>query len=205
MNFKIKQQSGILIFISGISGSSKTTIGKKLVEDHLENRIFIDQDLFFSRNKPITKLSTGETVVVYDDEQAVAWEKLNYALESNLQSHNVVLVGFALWQDKIHIKPNLHFLLIRDHLVNGQHNMETLPNIVYSARQNSSRFTGKKNEMLMVREVVIPFYFKTLAKLGPVIKIEVMVQENGQYQTKPVHVVVGECMKHIQEYLPNIC
>lgn len=197
---KKKESNGALIFISGISGSGKTTLGKRLA-DLMENTILMDQDSFFDRNKPIVRLSNGEPVVNYDDEKSINWDKLNDVLENNLKFYNVVLVGFALCQQKIKIRPNLHFLLIRDILINGQHNVDNLFKFCYEDRQQSKKIRNLENEKLMIKEFVIPFYFKTLKELGPVIMINCMTQENGNYSRIPLHNLIGFLLKHIPDYL----
>jgi len=187
-----------IIFISGISGVGKTVLGKRL-EETLENAILIDQDMFFIKKKPIIRLSSGEPVINYDSIDSIDWEKLNYHIEINLQEHNIILVGFALWKDKIKFTPDFHFLLVRDILVDGKHNIETLKKFCYEDRQLSKRFRGKDNELLMITELVIPFYFTTLSKLHPSIIIN--TYENNSEGRIPLNILVGYVLKRLPEEL----
>ena len=175
-NNKEKFPKGEIYFISGISGAGKTTIGKKLAE--MFNCVFMDQDLYYRIYKPTTVLSSGERVINYDNEGIMDWDKMNLAIESQLEYSNVVLVGYALWKEKLKFSPKVHFLLIRDILnENNQHNLENLVKFCYEDRQKSSRFRGKDNEMMMVKELVVPFYFKTLSKIGPAVVINTMYSD----------------------------
>jgi len=193
------ETKGYLIFISGISGSGKTTVGKRL-EALIENVILIDQDNFFTRSKPFVKLSSGEPVINYDSELSIRWNDLNDAIRINLESHNVIVTGFALRKNRIAFIPHYHFLLIRDILVNGKHNTKTLEKFCYEDRQLSKRFNGKESEKLIVPELLVPFYFETLTLLpGKVIIINTMVNNRQTYERMDISSLIGYILKQ----LPN--
>jgi len=163
----------MLIFISGISGSGKTTVGKALVDHYnktnnktnsktnkINNRIFKDQDDFFVDIKPKTlPIFNGKTKSNWDCIEAIDWKSLNQWLFDHKHA-NVVFVGFCLRGDLINIIPDEHI-----HLSLDDNDIETTVNRCANSRIVSKQLNKKQkcdNDEIMVRQVIIPFYLETL-------------------------------------------
>lgn len=170
----------MLVFISGISTSGKTTIGKHFVEcrkERGENWIFKDLDDFYFKEKPKITLSNGQTISNWDCYDAIDYDAAKKWLEETLFSdagQNVCFVGFALSTARLGFQPVLHF-----HLSFCKMQMDTLEgactfnekvvaHMVACNRQFSKGFKGKKaeNDALMVREVLMPFYKENLKEIA---------------------------------------
>lgn len=173
----------MLVFISGLSGTGKTTIGKAVVknlnEGDKKNRwIFKDQDDFFIPPKPKVKLSNGKYKSNWDSIDSIDWVSTNRWLSNHIQ-HNIVLVGFCLRYDRIEYKPNYHI-----HLSYSE-NSELMTTRCIDARlqsKGSYLTTPEKirEDQLMVREVIIPFYQETMEHSTVTNRIEVYTDDNNR-------------------------
>lgn len=102
----IKINSQLVILLSGMSGCGKNDVGKFISRDFkiplLQQIDYYKQDY----NKTVI-LPNGESVVNLHADDAIDWNKLNTDL-NRLKNNGVVLVGIALPEDKISVKPNFH-------------------------------------------------------------------------------------------------
>jgi hypothetical protein len=186
----------MLICLSGISGVGKTTIGK-IVTSKIPRTIFVDQDSYFIQKKPVIKLSNGEIVSNYDCLEAIDWEKLNKDLHSLMKEKwNVLLVGFALWEEKLEMKPNFHFLLSDFDL--DSLNSSKLEERCIQSRSLSKNFKNKERDQLMVREVLVPFYLLSLKKLGDFIVIRTsFLNDDGKLVKYNIEDIVSSLLINI--------
>jgi hypothetical protein len=168
------------VFISGISGTGKTTIGKRLVEVLNKNNereggwIFKDQDDFFLPEKPRTApiFGGGRTKSNWDCIEAIDWVALNKYLDGR-QSDNIIFVGYALRSDLITTKPDVHIHLTYATVIAKTIwyvscttlDCRELENLCIKSRLHTKKFKTDQDRLddeTMVRKVVVPFYFETL-------------------------------------------
>lgn len=155
-----------MIFISGPSGVGKTTVGKLAKHIAEQNGIstkFIDQDEFYKKHKPPVQLSNNSTTSNWDCVGAIDWDALNQSLTITRDQYQLtILVGFALLDDLIMEKPDAHYLITYD-----VPDTELL-DVIVASRKKSKKFNNRqaKRDVLMVREVVLPFYLETLDRIG---------------------------------------
>src|SRR3990172_12989284 len=64
-----------IIGISGISGAGKSTVAKILAERY--NGLYVDQDSFYKRKKPMITLSNGIIKPNWDHEDALDIQQMN--------------------------------------------------------------------------------------------------------------------------------
>jgi gluconate kinase len=142
--------------ISGISGTGKTTIGKMVAK--YKNWTFIDQDSFYLQEKPLIMLSLGIKVKNWDCIESIDWHKLNNEVKKTLQLNNVLLVGFALWSSYISFPVEKHI-----HLFYGT-GIDNDIILCYFNRKESKNLTNDNilKDISIIKELVFPFYFKTL-------------------------------------------
>jgi ASC-1-like (ASCH) protein/shikimate kinase len=146
-----------LYVISGISGSGKTTIGRRLmcVVDGV-NSVFVDQDQFYIEDKPMVTLSNGVTVKNWDDTDALN-PKMATIVDAMLDHAPVVLVGFSLTEAVLgELKPAVHI-----HLVTAR-SPQLLQERCKRARMQTKLGADEELNALMVDEVVIPHYRETV-------------------------------------------
>mgnify|MGYP001222915273 FL=1 len=165
----------MLMFISGISTSGKTYVGKKFVEKRNslgEEWVFKDLDDFYIDKKPLIKLSNGKEKENWDCFEAIDYKRVKKFLEDSFAAEpekNVCLVGFALSGELIGYFPAIHFHLvltpssyeyINERYVFISELEKELGHLVIQNRQLTKGFKGDKAEadVLMVKEVLIPFY-----------------------------------------------
>lgn len=150
----------MLVVISGISGSGKSTIGEKVAEEL--GWSYLDMDTFYLQMKPIVRLSTGETVTNWDTLEAIDVNKLKERLRQLLERNNVLFTGFAPDPTIFPVRPTVHI-----HLGTGRNAEEIIERSILS-RRRSKGFTGQKavKDERMVREIVYPFYEKVMNGFG---------------------------------------
>jgi uridine kinase len=158
-----------VIAISGISGTGKTTLGKAFVKKY-DGWILIDQDFFYLKEKPLVLLSSGETVKNWDCLNSIDWDKLNEDVNKALVKNNVLLTGFALWMSKLKFPIKFNVLLKCDDFIDE---------CIISRRITKKLGNNEKisKDVLIVKELVAPFYLKTLAEITEV-KIINIKKEN---------------------------
>lgn len=144
----------IIIAISGISGAGKTTIGKVLA--YKMNGIFIDQDWFFKKQKPIVTLSSGVKVLNYDSDESLDIIKFNDFIINKLHLNKPIIIsGFALKDSFFHkMKPSLHFHI----KIPKELSLETRLKVKKFSQER------KNKETLVFNEYVYPYYEETLKK-----------------------------------------
>ena len=143
----------LLILVSGISGSGKTTIGK-ILADAL-GCDFLDQDSFYLNEKPevIINDEKNKQLIVknWDCMQSVDVKAMNNALINRSKTKGLVFVGFAPLELEVNFTH--HF-----HLLTGKSD-NTIIDRCIQARRVSKGFAGKQAERdeLVVRKLVFPF------------------------------------------------
>lgn len=141
-----------LYVISGISGSGKTTIGSSVVKEFGPDFVFLDQDVFYTGKCDRVKLSNGADVKNWDTFTALDIERMKATVSDYLKTVNVVLVGFALPEDALPCKADVHV-----HLVTAD-NKRDLEDRCIKARKLSKPAVDHDNDVLTVKELVVPFY-----------------------------------------------
>lgn len=161
--------------ISGLSATGKTTIGRRIENDFLIDEVkrieFIDQDWYYKDNKPKVLLSSGEHVSNWDCVEAIYWGTLNADVKYKLKSRDVLLVGFALWENMLEFPIERHVHLtysdpcstIKDGLCPSKKDIQKC----IDGRMISKKLKTlekQQKDKLMVEEIVFPFYLETLKK-----------------------------------------
>ena len=158
---------GKLIFIHGVSGSGKSTIGKELCST-FNNSVWIDQDQFYHKEKPLITFTNDDNTLFYtetnwDSEEAIDFQSFREKINELRYKFNYVIVtGFALRLHLLRLKADYSFLLVFN--VSDEKAIE----IVTKTRMESKRFNTLEKiekDYWMVRKAVWPFYLDTLEKI----------------------------------------
>lgn len=175
---------GKLIFLNGITGTGKTSIGN-LLQKSLKNSVVIDQDSFYNKNKPLitliapndNKYDASFITSNWDCDESINFVLFNNSIKCNLTKYDYVIVtGFSLRSNLMTIMPDLSFLLI--------HNMsdDLIQEKIIESRRQAKGFQGVKAErdIIMVKTVIMPYYKETLTKLYDSHSIDVYSVESGE-------------------------
>lgn len=149
----------MIILISGLSGTGKTTLGK-LLSEFIPDSSFTDLDWFYHKDKPTFRLSSGKVLKNWDAVASIDWQKFNEHV-LNLQTSTKIVVGFVLPQELLKFKSDKHFHLIYSFDFDDELNIGKC----IETRQKSKNFTEDQKiqeDKLMVRESVYPFYKECL-------------------------------------------
>lgn len=162
-----------LYAISGISGSGKTTLGNALAEYlGLKKVIFVDQDHFYLKEKPLIQLSDGSRVKNWDCLEALS-STMKMTIHHLLLKCPVVIVGFALCRKILPVIPDIHI-----HLITAD-NPQDLEERCKQARLRAKSQIKAQRDALMVKEVVIPFYHK-MVRESDISHLVRVFDESGQ-------------------------
>lgn len=174
----------MFLVISGISGSGKSTIGQKLAESL--NLTYLDLDSFYLPQKPVVTLSNGSQVKNWDTLEALDIETFKMTVREKVPQ-GLILVGFAITDEILEIKPNLHI-----HLSTGRNKEDIIKRCIASRRQSKGfkddDFEPLRNgkiriDEIMVREIVYPFYLDTVSKSTIDYTVEVFDYDYGPRKT----------------------
>ena len=156
----------MMIFISGISGVGKSTISKELSQQL--GLLHINQDNYYLKIKPKVTLSNNLQKSNWDTVEALDFDKLNTDLTNHFyQRQSFLLEGFCLRTDMIKFAPNVHIHLSYIPVPHDANivdvymkNKEVIINRIIKSRSISK--PGIKDDEIVVRELVWPFYIETL-------------------------------------------
>lgn len=176
-----------IIAISGISGAGKTTIGKLLAEKL--GGIFIDQDWFFNRKKPIVKLPNGKTLLNYDSDEAIDVVRFNNFIEEKKKYNRpIVISGFALRNYFFYKsnEPKIHFHI----RVPKELSLETRLKLKVKVPSEER----KQNEKYMFNKYVYPYYEETIKNSKIDYYIDGTETTNGVIKRKNINKILDEIL-----------
>ncbi|QKF94088.1 gluconate kinase [Fadolivirus algeromassiliense] len=180
--------SNLIIAISGISGAGKTTIGKMLATKL--GGVYLDQDWFFSKNKPLVTLSNGKKALNYDCDEAIDFGRFNRMIDNEKKNNKIIVIGGFALREYFFYKgnePTIHF------------HIKIPRDLSLKTRLQVKKFSEerKKDEIYMFNEYVYPYYEKTL-KFS---KIDHMIDgvENGK--RRHINEILEEILNRIKHIM----
>lgn len=193
----------MIIFISGISTSGKTSLGKLLC-NNLHNSIYIDQDTYFVEKKKLPQIQlAGHILKNYDSEQSIDWDTFNLKLLSLVLSEKykyIIVGGFCLLGDRINIVPDIHFFLKFNNI-----SRDIMVNLISVNRKSTKGFSGSKVDLdkIMVEKIVIPFYYNVARRFSQGeenITVNLYNFEDYKLERKTKQNILLEVMNHIYRH-----
>lgn len=146
----------LIILISGLSGSGKTELGENICRDFklkkIDTKIFYKQDY----DEKAT-LANGATVVNYDSDDAIDWDKMNEAVNSG-KKDGVVVIGTVFPTDKLNFKTDYHI-----HLRINKQDLKA-NRLAYIEKHNDGK-TNPETESLRINALTYPYYLATLKRM----------------------------------------
>jgi cytidylate kinase len=113
----IKDNSQLIILISGFSGCGKTLFAKSIAKDF--DIKFINLNDFLLLETYTKTVQVGDkNIIDWEDPEATNWEELNSKINS-IKSKGVVISGFMFPTDLLKFKPNfhIHIKISKDNLI----------------------------------------------------------------------------------------
>jgi broad-specificity NMP kinase len=176
-----KQFGNFVILISGLSGTDKTTIAKRLSE---ELKIKYDNLGKFYDEKKIKEIDIdGIKLMNVFLEDVYNWEKFNDYIENN--KNGIIITGLGFPMEKIKLRPliHIHLKLPRDEIIKRQKEFD----------KNLDEESNKK----VLNKLVYPF-FEEITKKGNINKF---INIKDMNEEKVMDEVFNVLMKIIQDRL----
>lgn len=109
IEFYIKYIKSLVIVISGLSGSGKTTVAKKIAKDF--NIELIEQFDFYKKDYNETIVLNKDTKIInWDSDDAIDWDKFNSVVNEKKHS-GVIIAGMSFPTDLIEFPIDFHIHL----------------------------------------------------------------------------------------------
>lgn len=105
----IKFNGQLVIYVAGLSGCGKTQLAEKIRKNF---RIHMIKQIDYYKKDYDTKITlpNGTSIINWYTDEAFDWERLNRDIDT-VKSEGVVVVGIALSDDRMTIRPNYFILL----------------------------------------------------------------------------------------------
>lgn len=190
------REKSFIIFVSGLQCCGKTTLAKYIARDF--DMELIDQFNYFKKDYDVkSKLSDELSLVNWDSDDAINWDKFNADIQTAKTSRKkVVVVGFALVDDKIKIKPNIHI-----HLgISKQRSLEKKRVFLEKNKEKYPEEYSEINtpiELLKMNKFIFPYYLSTKERS----KINKFISVNDIDDNKAYDQVFDSIVDYIEDKL----
>jgi cytidylate kinase len=157
----IKVVGKLVIFVSGLSGSGRSALGKNISRDFKIPLLNINK--FCKKDYSTTiKLANGEEIINWDSDDIYNWDLINAEI-NKLQSNGVVVVGTVFPTDKVTVKPDfhIHIKLAKQSLIKRRERFTE-----DHKDDCSELYKLNKSEvgLLILNSVTLPYYYESLKK-----------------------------------------
>jgi hypothetical protein len=196
------RENSFIIFISGLQCCGKTTIAKYTARDF--EMVLIDQFNYFKKDYDVkSKLNDDLSLINWDSDDAIDWEKFNADIQSaKLNNKKVVVVGFALVDDKIKIKPNIHIHLV----ISKQKSLEKKRIFLEKNKEKYPEEFKEINtpiELLKMNKFIFPYYLATKERSKIQKFINVNDIDNNQIYDQVFNIIVDYLEDRLYENNPE--
>ncbi len=190
----IKFKGQLLIFISGLSGCGKSTIGKKIAKDFKLK--LIDQFDYYKKGHD-TKftLPDNTTIINWYMDEAVDWDNFNKDIDE-FKKNGLVVIGFSLPEDKIIAEHDFHIHLN----ISKQVCMEKRKAFLEKYKdkyEEEYKLIGTPVEKLKMNQIIYPYYIESTKKS----KINKFANMNTQTDDEAYNDIFNVLVKFISDYL----
>lgn len=186
----------LIILISGLSGSGKTELGKNISRDFKIKHI-TTRDYYIKDYHETIKIPSGETIINWDNDNAIDWVKLNDDIDKN--KLGCVVTGDVFPRHKLTFKPDVHIHL----KISKQNLIDKRADYVEKHGEPQKRqFLGVEIERVILNQLTYPYYLESLKKSD----IDSYVDVNGliddQIYDKVFDIVIGIIKNKLQKISP---
>jgi cytidylate kinase len=155
-----EKNKGLIIVISGLSGSGKTKLGKEIATlfkcEFLNTAKFCKKDY---DNKISFKLPSSDKTYEFtnwDSDDIIDWDKLNNEVK-DIKTKGVIISGISFPKDKITFKPDFHIHI----KLNKQNLIKKRQEFVEDHEEDCKEFNTIKDydvELYLINHYTYPYY-----------------------------------------------
>lgn len=193
-----EKNNGLIIVISGLSGSGKTKLGKEIATlfkcEFLNTAKFCKKDY---DNKISFKLPSSDKTYEFtnwDSDDIIDWDKLNNEVK-DIKTKGVIISGISFPKDKITFKPDFHIHI----KLNKQNLLKKRQQFVEDHKDDCKEFDTIKDsdvELYLMNHYTYPYYL-TITQNSIINKFinanETIELSNDDYYEK----IVDECFNYL--------
>lgn len=187
----IKFNKKLIIILSGLSGSGKTSIAKLIERDFKLSLINIEDFVIEDFNKTET-LSNGTKIINWDDVESYDWNKINQLVNDN-KSKGIILCGPFFPVNKLKFDADFHIQI----KIQKQSLIEKRTEY---AKQNIKKFKNlDENILLIVNKITYPLFLKYSSES----KIDKYINSKDLTKDQIYDQIADFLFFKINEYLQN--
>lgn len=193
-----EKNNGLIIVISGLSGSGKTKLGKEIATlfkcEFLNTAKFCKKDY---DNKISFKLPSSDKTYEFtnwDSDDIIDWDKLNNEVK-DIKTKGVIISGISFPKDKITFKPDFHIHI----KLNKQNLLKKRQQFVEDHKDDCKEFDTIKDsdvELYLMNHYTYPYYL-SITQNSIINKFinanETIELSNDDYYEK----IVDECFNYL--------
>lgn len=196
----IKFHKGLIILISGLSGSNKTQIAKFIEEDFKIKRLNMEHFTTEYNNHVIT-LSNGTKIIDWDHIDAYDWDVINKGINDNKQN-GVIISGSYFPTNKLNFNPDFHINIKVSKQILVEQRLKYIKSNPNKFKHLESIMDNLDEQMmlLLVNQITYPHYLDYTAQS----KIDKYINFKDLTIDKMYDQVSDFLFFKIQEFLKNI-
>jgi cytidylate kinase len=176
----------LIILISGLSGSGKTQLGENIGRDFKLKKI--DMKKFYKKDfDEKVKLANGMSVVNYDSDGAIDWDKMNEEI-NNMKKDGIIVIGHVFPTDKLNFKADYHI-----HLKISKQKLKT-NRLEYIEKHKENGFDPESEE-LRINALTYPYYLGALKRM----KMDKFIDVSDMSDDVVYDIIFDEIIKYIKE------
>jgi hypothetical protein len=194
----VEKKDGLIILISGMSGSGKTKLGKEIAKlfklEFLNSAKFCKKDY---DNKVTFKIPNSDKnfeLINMDSDDIIDWDKFNEEV-SDKKKKGIIISGVSFPKDKINFTPDFHVHI----KLNKQNLIKKRQQFVEDHEEDCKNFDTIKNsfiELYIINHYTYPYYL-TITQNSVINKFinanELIELSNDEYYEK----IVDQCFDYL--------
>ena len=157
----IKVNNSLVIFISGLSGTGRTTLAQNISRDFKLPIINLNKFCIKDYNKTV-KLPDGTDIVNWDSDDIYDWSAINQRIK-DMQHNGVIVVGTVFPTDKLSVKADfhIHIKLAKQNLISRRTRfMEDHKEDCHDLYELNKSDKG----LMILNNVTLPYYYESLKR-----------------------------------------
>jgi cytidylate kinase len=194
----VEKKDGLIILISGMSGSGKTKLGKEIA--NLFKLEFLNSAKFCKKdydNKVTFKIPNSDKnfeLINMDSDDIIDWDKFNEEV-SDKKKNGIIISGVSFPKDKINFTPDFHVHI----KLNKQNLIKKRQQFIEDHEEDCKNFDTIKNsfiELYVINHYTYPYYLNITQNsvINKFINANELIElSNNEYYEK----IVDQCFDYL--------